>query len=137
MSETTTEVRRELVLETEPERVWEALTTEELLERWLADEVTLEPFEGGSVVARDREGRGRSGVVERLDEPSELVLRWRDDDGVESRVELRVSAVAGGSRLVVVESAPFGPVATALAGVNWGMRFAALAAAVARVVAFA
>ena len=31
MSETTTEIRRELLLDTDPERVWEALTTEELL----------------------------------------------------------------------------------------------------------
>src|SRR6478672_1746427 len=40
-------VRREVVLPVDPERAWELITEPDELEGWLADEVELEPEEGG------------------------------------------------------------------------------------------
>jgi uncharacterized protein YndB with AHSA1/START domain len=123
------DVRRELIVDSDPDRVWEALTDPALLERWLAEEVELEPHEGGRVTARDRDGRGRTGVVEHVEPPRTLVLRWRDDEGTESTVAINVDAVARGSLVTVVETAAWTPAAAALASVAWGMRLSLAARA--------
>lgn len=121
------EIRREVLIDADPERVWAALTEQEMLEQWLADEVELEPRVGGRVEMRDGDGAACAGVVERVRKPSELVFRWRDGEGIESRVRLEVDAVAGGSRLVVVESrtqSPLQPAAATVASLTWGLRLA-------------
>ena len=75
-------VRREVTLPVEPERAWELITDPEELEGWLADEVELEPEEGGDVHVTFDDG----------EQP------WGD-----SRVEWTLAPVDGGTRLVVVE----------------------------------
>jgi uncharacterized protein YndB with AHSA1/START domain len=87
-------VRREAVIEASPDQVWEAIATEEGRERWLEDE------------------RCRQIHVEAQQAPERLVWWWSADDGMPTRVELLVSAVADGTRLVVIESAPRFPVAS-------------------------
>ena len=82
-------VTREIVVRASREEVWQALATEEGRERWLE---------------REHE---RDVHVEFEDEPSRLVWWWRPDESCSAtRVEFRVSAVAGGTRVLVIESAP-------------------------------
>ena len=87
-------VRRETVIDASQDAVWEAIATEQGRERWLEEE------------------RREQIHVEAQDAPERLVWWWSADDGMPTRVELLVSAVAGGTRLVVIESAPRFPVAT-------------------------
>ena len=118
------EVRRETTFESEPDEVWRAISDEEMLERWLGEEVELEPVEGGDVrVVTD--GEERTGTVEELDEGSRIVFTWARPGDDESRVELTVLPDAVGSRLVVVERLPAtqAPMASAAA---WTARVSAL-----------
>ena len=128
MAVTEREVRREVELDAPPNEVWEALVDERLLSEWLADEVELEPVEGSP--ARFRTGdEEREGTVLRVEEGRSIAFTWSRDGELQSEVELKVDAVAGGSRVVVVERAIAGP--TALAGGAWGARLAGLAQALA------
>ena len=104
-------VRREVVLPVEPERAWELITDPAELEGWLADEVELEPEEGGDVHVRFEDGEERWGTVEEVDPERRLAFVWGD-----SRVEWVLQPVPEGTRLVVVERslAPVvGPLMTA------------------------
>jgi len=121
------DVRRQLVVDADPEHVWEALTEPALLAQWLADDVDIEPCEGGRISASDRGGGGRTGIVERAVPPRLLAVRWWDDTGVESTVEISVDAVARGSLVTVVETANWTPAGAVMASVAWDMRFYALA----------
>ena len=99
------EVRRETTFESDPDELWRAISDEEMLERWLGDEVELEPVEGGDVrVVTD--GEERTGKVEELDEGTRIVFTWARPGDDLSRVELTVLPDAIGSRLIVVESLP-------------------------------
>ena len=75
------EVVREIELDAEAEDVWEALTNESQLEEWFANDVELDPTEGGRGVFRWDNGETREAVVESVDEGERIVLRF-DDDGV-------------------------------------------------------
>lgn len=98
------EVRRETVLPAGVDEVWDALTSEALLEEWLADEVELEAEVGGSVTLRFEDGEERRGVVDEVVEGERLALRWWRAAGPETRVEFIVEAVSPGrTRLVVAE----------------------------------
>ncbi len=83
-------VRREIEIDAPPEEVWEAVSTDEGRERWLADD--------------------RDVLVEVVHAPSRLVWWWPDEEhDVFTRVELEIVAIPTGSRVVVVESAPAFP----------------------------
>jgi uncharacterized protein YndB with AHSA1/START domain len=99
-------VARSVLLEAAPERVWEAITDERALSEWLAPEVELEPHEGGEVVCRYEGGEERRGEVELVEEAERLAFHWRRQEAGPSRVEFVVNAVAGGTRLTVVETRP-------------------------------
>ena len=102
------EVVREIVFPSSPDEVWEALTDADQLEEWFANDVELDPREGGAGVFRWDNGEERRATVV-VAEPSErLVLDW-DDEG---SVELTLEAVDEGTLLHVRESTP--EVATAL-----------------------
>jgi uncharacterized protein YndB with AHSA1/START domain len=93
-------VRREVVLPVEPERAWELITDPDELEGWLADDVDLEPEEGGEVRVAWDDGERRDGVVEQVDEGRRLVFVWGEEP---SRVEWTLDPAPGGTRFVVVE----------------------------------
>jgi len=133
MSEQITEqepsVERETTLETSPERAWEAISDPAELERWLAEEVELEPVEGAParfVV----DGDERHGEVREVDEGRRISFTWRAPEEPATLVELTLDPLTddGPVRLIVVETAPAGvPVASASARA-WPGRLQAAAA---------
>jgi uncharacterized protein YndB with AHSA1/START domain len=100
------EVTREIVFPVPPDEVWEALTDPDQLEEWFANDVELDPREGGEGIFRWDNGEERRGVVEELEEERRLALRW-EDDGL---LEVELADAEDGTVLVVRESSPdFGP----------------------------
>jgi len=98
------EVTREIVFPVGPDEVWEALTNPEQLEEWFANEVELDPREGGEGVFRWDDGAERRARV-LVAEPNErFVLDW-DEEG-EGEVEFTLEEVEAGTRLLVRESTP-------------------------------
>jgi uncharacterized protein YndB with AHSA1/START domain len=88
-------VARDITIAGAPDEVWEALTDPELLAAWMGDD--------------------REAVIEEAEWAERLVFWWWDaDDAPGSRVELRLVAVPGGTRVTVTE-APVGPFALAVA----------------------
>jgi uncharacterized protein YndB with AHSA1/START domain len=127
-------VTRSVDLEAAPAEVWDALTEETLLREWLADEVELEPEPGGEIVCRYADGEERRGEVELVEEAERLTWSWWREDGEgQSRVELVLDAVAGGTRLTVIETAP--RTAGPLLAATWGTPLARLRTAVRLVLA--
>jgi len=101
-------VTRSVDLDAPPADVWDALTEAALLGEWLADEVELEAEPGGEIVCRYADGEERRGEVELVEEAERLAWSWwREGGDGPSRVELVLDAVADGTRLTVIETAPF------------------------------
>ena len=95
-----TAVRREVVLPVDPDRAWELITDPRELEGWLADDVELEPEEGGEVRVEWEDGERREGVVEEVDKGRRLVFVWGEQP---SRVVWTIDPVPDGTRFVVTE----------------------------------
>ena len=93
---------REIVFPASPDEVWAALTDPEQLEEWFANDVELDPHEGGEGVFRWDNGEERRATVVEAAPGERLVLGW-DDDGT---VELTLEEVEEGTRLLVRESTP-------------------------------
>ncbi len=136
MTETTAEeqtepsVERETTLDTSPERAWEAISDEDELAHWLAEEVELEPVEG--MPARFVvDGDERHGEVREVEEGRRISFTWRAPEEPATLVELTLEPLAddGPVRLTVVETAPAGvPMATAAARA-WPVRLRSAARA--------
>lgn len=99
-------VSRALDLSADAARVWEAVSTTALLERWLGVQLHLELRAGASGIAHDADG-SRLVRVDLVEAPERLVFTWWPlDEGAEpSRVDLGVASRPGGSRLTVTETA--------------------------------
>jgi uncharacterized protein YndB with AHSA1/START domain len=138
-------VTRSVDLDAAPAQVWDALTEAALLAEWLADEVEIDPEPGGEIVCRYADGEERRGEVELVEEAERLAWSWwREGDDGPSRVELVLDAVAAGTRLTVIETAPLeasGPLLIAASGnaaaslATWGPPLARLRDAVRLVLA--
>ncbi len=133
-------VTRSVDLDAAPAEVWDALTEAALLREWLADEVELDAEPGGEIVCRYADGEERRGEVELVEEAERLAWSWRREGDGPSRVELVLDAVAAGTRLTVIETAPLpgaGPLLAAapLGAAAWGPPLARLRAAVRLVLA--
>jgi uncharacterized protein YndB with AHSA1/START domain len=98
------EVTREIIFPVAPEEVWEALTDPDQLEEWFANDVELDPREGGEGVFRWDDGEERRATVVVAEPGERLVLDWDEED--EGRVELTLEEVEEGTRLTVRESSP-------------------------------
>jgi uncharacterized protein YndB with AHSA1/START domain len=98
------EIEREVVLDSPPAEVWEALTDPEQLEEWFANDVEFDLERGG--VFRWDDGDVRHAVVEEVDAGRRLAIRWWKPGGAEeSEVTFTLEAIPAGTRLVVAETA--------------------------------
>jgi uncharacterized protein YndB with AHSA1/START domain len=125
-------VRREVVLDAEPDAAWAALTDPELLETWLADSVDVDIREGAEGTITDHDGTVRDAVVEEVVPGRRVALRWAAPGQDPTIVELTLDPVdAGRTRLVVVEVpvAVVRAVSTQLIGGSDAFRGPALVAA--------
>ena len=109
------EVEREVVFPASPEEVWEALTEPERLEEWFANDVELDPTEGGAGVFRWDNGEERRAIVREAVPGERLVLDW-DDEG---EVEFTIEEIPDGTRLTVRETSPEFSTALELRALAW------------------
>lgn len=93
------EVEREVVFPASPEEVWEALTEPERLEEWFANDVELDPREGGEGTFRWDDGDERHAVVEEVVPEERFAFTW---DG--GHVVIELEEIPAGTRVTVVES---------------------------------
>ena len=96
------DITREVDFPVPPDEVWEALTDPDQLEEWFANDVELDPREGGAGVFRWDDGEEKRATVVVAEPPERLVLDW-DDDG---EVEFTLEETEEGTRLHVRESTP-------------------------------
>ncbi len=97
-------VHRAVVLPISREQAWEAVTDPDQLACWLADDVELDPREGGAARFAWDDGSARVGVVDEIAEQRRIAFRWSaEESDEESLVELTLDDVEGGTRVSVVE----------------------------------
>jgi len=95
-------IRKEIVLPATRDDVWDALTDEDRLEEWFANDVELDLRPGGGASFRWSNGEERHATVTEVDPGRRLAFDWED----EGTVEFTLDDAADGTRLVVVESSP-------------------------------
>ena len=96
------DITREIELDSPPDEVWEALTDEDKLAEWFANDVELDPRPGGAGVFRWDDGEERQATVVVAEPGERLVLDW-DEEG---EVEFTLEEVEDGTRLLVRETSP-------------------------------
>jgi uncharacterized protein YndB with AHSA1/START domain len=101
---TTETVERETVLDAPPAEVWEALTDDDRLAEWLAEEAEIDPVEGGDVYVRESDGSERHGTVETVVEEERISFTWARTGEEPSFVDFTIEAVPAGTRVRVVET---------------------------------
>jgi uncharacterized protein YndB with AHSA1/START domain len=99
-------VTRETVLDLDLDEAWRAVTEPGELEQWLADDVEIEPVEGGDLRVRFGDGGERAGTVEVVAEPSRVVWRWHPvgDPDLTTTVSIDLEPDPAGTRIRIVES---------------------------------
>jgi uncharacterized protein YndB with AHSA1/START domain len=117
------EVEREIVVPAPAEEVWAALTEAERLEEWFANEVELDPTEGGEGRFRWDDGDERRAVVVEAVPERRFVFDWDESPGSTSRVAIELEPVEDGTRVRVTETL----------GAGWGTALALRALALAHV----
>ena len=95
-------IRKEIVLPATRDDVWDALTDEDRLEEWFANDVELDLRPGGGASFRWSNGEERHATVTEVDFERRLTFEWED----EGEVELTLDDDADGTRLTVIESSP-------------------------------
>jgi uncharacterized protein YndB with AHSA1/START domain len=95
-------IRKQIVLPSPREEVWEALTDPERLEDWFASEVELDLREGGDATFRWGNGEERHAVITEIEHERRLSFEW-DDEG---EVEFTLDDDTDGTLLTVVETVP-------------------------------
>ena len=95
-------IRKEIVLPATRDDVWEALTDEDRLEDWFANDVELDLRPGGGASFRWSNGETRTATVTEVEPEHRLAFAW-DDEG---EVEFTLDDDVDGTRLTVVETSP-------------------------------
>ena len=95
-------VKREILLSSPREEVWEALTDPERLEDWFANDVELDLRPGGGASFRWSNGEERHATVIDVEYERRLAFEW-DDEG---EVAFTLDDDVDGTRLTVEESSP-------------------------------
>jgi uncharacterized protein YndB with AHSA1/START domain len=104
MMEDMESVTREVFLDADPSEVWDAVTSPEQLEEWFGGQAQGEIAPGELVRFTTPDGAERRAVIERMDEPRELIFRWLPTaDEPPSRVDITIDETDDGSILRVVE----------------------------------
>src|SRR4051794_36705599 len=98
-SRQTTDVTRELTIDATREEVWRALSEPALMREWLAADVELDLVDGGEGFVVSHDGEERAVRVERVEDSERLVFEWEREGVGETRVELALEEVAGGTRV--------------------------------------
>src|SRR5262249_29683313 len=105
-------IDRAVTVAASPAEVWPALIRSSEISAWFGAEVELDARPGGRGLFRWPDGSERGAVIETVERERRLAFRWlpfqRTADGhampVQStRVEITLDAVAGGTRVRVVE----------------------------------
>jgi len=111
------EMTREVELDCDPERAWEALTEESELSEWLGGEVEADLKPGGGITVREEDGTEKSGFFESIEEEREITFWWSAEDEESTRVELELlpSVEGDGCVVRVTESRPLIALETELA----------------------
>lgn len=131
IDETRGAVRVEDVYATDIDDLWAACTEPDRLARWIAS-VSGDLVQGGGFTARFTSGWEGNGRIDACERPTHLfVTTWEDESrDQESTLEATLTAVDGGTRLVVVESGvPLEQIASY--GAGWQVHAEDLAAHVA------
>ena len=97
-------IRKEIVLPSPREEVWEALTEPERLEDWFANEVDFDLRPGGGASFRWSNGEERHATFTEVDPERRLAFEWDDEE--QGEVEFTLDDDVDGTRLTVVESSP-------------------------------
>jgi len=95
-------IRREIVLPATRDDVWGALTDEDRLEEWFANDVELDLHPNNGANFRWSNGEERHATVTEVEPERRLAFDWED----EGTVEFTLDDDVDGTRLVVVESSP-------------------------------
>lgn len=103
-------ITRTIEINAPRERVWDALTTPELLSQWLGQEAEFEPRVGAHGSYTWGEWGRFPLVVEEVEAPSRLAVRWaHSPDGAltpsaSTVAHYQLEEVAGGTLLTVTET---------------------------------
>jgi hypothetical protein len=107
------DVTREITLPLDPETAWSTVTD---LERWLTEDGSLELEPGAEAELLLRDGETRWATVEEVRAGEHLSFWWHSYDALATLVEVSLSPVSGGTRIVVVER---GYAGTPVCGSPW------------------
>ena len=111
------ELTKEVELDCDIDRAWQALSDEAELEQWLGGEVEADLRPGGSISVRDQDGDLREGFFETVEPGREISFWWSAPDEESSRVALVLepSTEGDGCLVRVTESRPLFSLETELA----------------------
>ncbi|MGK2956472.1 MAG: SRPBCC family protein [Solirubrobacterales bacterium] len=111
------EMTREVELDCDPERAWQALTEESELSEWLGGDVEADLRPGGEITVREEDGSERSGFFESIEEEQGISFWWSSEDEESTRVELELLPAVEGDGCVVrvTETRPLFALETELA----------------------
>jgi len=113
------EVTREVELDSDPERAWQAISEQSELSEWLGGEVTIDLRPGGDLRVREEDAE-RTGFVEEVDQGRRLSFWWSYRGQEATRVELEVTGHPSGvgSTVRVTESRPLAGLERELADIT-------------------
>jgi uncharacterized protein YndB with AHSA1/START domain len=102
------QIRRQIELDADLARVWQALTDRDELSDWLGGPVEVEMCPGSNGTIVDDEGIVRHARIGEVDPERRLSLRWWPDSGPEegavSEVTFELCPTETGTRLLVTET---------------------------------
>lgn len=126
MTDVHTDAEHELLIDAQPEDVWEALTSDDGLDDWLGEGTEVDPVPGGEIVTPDVvSDRPRRGQVDEVDPKRRFAFTWwpEDDHDDRSHVTITLVPTRAGTLVRVVERAAAATSTTpAPAWVDWMWR---------------
>ena len=100
-------IERTIRIDAAPEVIFEALTTPELVERWLCHEAAVEPRLGGRIVETAPDGTEHLwGTVTAWEPPDRLAFTWHPGRTADTRQEVEITFLpdGDGARVSLVHS---------------------------------